>query len=245
MTNAISAAQMQVFRTTLMQASRILYAVGVMEGPTGHISVRVPGADQMIIKPVMIGFEEITEDEFILMEFTGERLEGGGKVGQVPAEYHIHSEIYKARPDVQSVIHTHPPYTVALSASGQTPIAYSFDGGQFTDGVPLFDETTDAITSVQLGERMVRVMGDKAAVVLKNHGVAVAGPSIQETTLRNVRLERTAWMHILAHQAGSTPAPLPPRGAGGGLGEGRQASRAQPTWDYHVRRAERLIARRG
>ena len=89
-TTSPSVEQMTALKTTLLQACRILYAEEVMEGPTGHISVRIPGAQRMLIKPVMIGFEEITQDEFILMEFSGEKLQGGGKVGQVPAEYHIH-----------------------------------------------------------------------------------------------------------------------------------------------------------
>jgi len=214
--------QLKEFKATLVQACRILYVEEVMQGPTGHISVRIPGTDKMLIKPVMIGFEEITEDEFILMD------------------YHIHSELYKARPEFGSVIHTHPPYCVALSASGQTPKAYSFDGGQFADGVPLFDETTSGINSPELGRAVVKAMGPKTQVVLKNHGVAVGGGSIQETTLRNVRLEKTAWMHLLVLQCGGAPTTLQRGGAGGG--DGRMESRAQPTWDYQVRRAERILS---
>lgn len=232
--------QLREFKATLVQACRILYVEEVMQGPTGHISARIPGTDKMLIKPVMIGFEEITEDEFILMDFNGNKIEGGGKVGQVPGEYHIHSELYKARPEFGSVIHTHPPYCVALSASGQTPKAYSFDGGQFADGVPLFDETTSGISSPELGRAVVKAMGPKTQVVLKNHGVAVGGGSIQETTLRNVRLEKTAWMHLLVLQCGGTPTTLQRGGLGGG--DGRMESRAQPTWDYQARRANRILS---
>lgn len=193
----------------------------------------------MLIKPVMIGLEEITEDEFILMELNGEKIEGGGTVGQVPQEYHIHSEIYKARPEVGSVSHTHPPYCVALSSTGQTPKAYSLEGRQFADGVPLFGETTQTITTPELGQAVVRTMAGKNAAVLQYHGVAIAGATIQETCLRNVALERAARNHLIAHQFG-TPTPLGPA-RGGGFSPEITQSRAQPTWDYYVRRADRIL----
>ena len=232
---------LQELRYTLVRACRILYAEGVMEGPTGHISARVPNSSRMLIKPVMVGFEEITEEEFILMDFNGEKLAGGGPVGQVPGEFHIHSEIYRARPDVASVVHTHPLYTVALSASGQTPRAYNLEGRQFASGVPLFDAITDAITTPEMGQAVVRTLGQTLAVVLKCHGVAVGGSSIQEACLRNVSLEEAARMHLLANQAGTPTALGPAEGTFLGSPEVRRA-RAQPTWDYFVRRSERILS---
>src|SRR3954454_6997899 len=97
----------------LIDAGRILETNGQGDFTRGHVSVRVPGdASKFIMKPHSYGFDEITPENIVVCNMDGEKIGGAGRRH---SEVFIHSEIYKARPDVTSVIHTHPTYAVALS----------------------------------------------------------------------------------------------------------------------------------
>jgi L-fuculose-phosphate aldolase len=100
------------------------------------------------MKPHSYGFDEITMENIVVCNLDGEKVSGGGRRH---SEVYIHSEIYKARPDVNSVIHAHPTYAVALSATGHAVRPISQPGSAFKDGVPYFTESITLIRSKDLG----------------------------------------------------------------------------------------------
>jgi ribulose-5-phosphate 4-epimerase/fuculose-1-phosphate aldolase len=192
-------------RQKLIDAGRILDDAGQGDLTRGHVSIRVPGdPTHFYMKPHSFGFEEITPENIVLCNLDGEKISGGGRKH---SEVYIHSEIFKARPDVMSVIHAHPTYAVAWSATGKPLQPISQPGIAFADGVPYFTDTVDLIRSTEMGAGVARALGSHKAVLMRNHGVAVVGATVEEATILTLMLDNAAQIQLLAAAAGG-PGPL-------------------------------------
>jgi L-ribulose-5-phosphate 4-epimerase len=188
----------------LIDAGRVLEHQGLGDLTRGHVSIRVPGdANHFIMKPHSFGFDEITLENIVTCNLEGIKVGGGGRKH---SEVYIHSEIYKARPDVMSVIHAHPTYSVAFSATGQTMQPISQPSVAFADGLPYFNDSIDLIRSQELGAGVARDLGSCKAVLMRNHGVAVVGSTVDEATILTIMLENACQIQLAA-------------AAGGGLGK--------------------------
>lgn len=184
----------------LIDAGRILEAEGHGDLTRGHVSVRVPGdPSHFYMKPHSFGFDEITMENIVVCNLEGEKVGGGGRRH---SEVFIHSEIYCARPDVMSVIHAHPTHAVALSATGKRLRAISQPSVAFKDGFPYFTDTIDLIRGRDTGGGVARALGQCKAVVLRNHGVAVVGASVEEATILTIMLDNACHIQLLAEGAG-------------------------------------------
>ena len=120
----------------------------------------------------------------------------------------MHLETYLARPDVGAVIHTHPMYSIALGATAGGLELLSHDGLLFPDGVPVFDGTAGLVTTPQDGKAVARALGPGRAVLLRNHGILVAGEDISWAVLTALTLERAARIQFIAQVMGD-PVPIP------------------------------------
>ena len=188
----------------LIDAGRILEAQGQGDLTRGHVSIRLPNdPTHFYMKPHSCGLDEITPENIVLCNLDGEKVGGGGRRH---SEVYIHSEIYKLRPDVMSVIHTHPTHAVALSATGRPLLPISQPGVAFAEGVPYFTETIDLIRTPALGAGVARALGAGKAVFLRNHGVAVTGASIEESTVLALLLEEACRIQLLAQAGGGVGA---------------------------------------
>ena len=191
-------------RAKLIAAGSILDRAEQGDLTRGHVSVRVPGdATHFYMKPHSQGLDEITPENIVLCNLAGEKVGGGGKRH---SEVYIHSEIYKVRPDVMSVIHTHPTHAVALSATGKALLPISQPAAAFSDGVGWFTDTIELIRSPELGAGVARALGPHKAVFLRNHGVAVVGASLDESTVLALLLEEACRIQLLAMAAGGAGA---------------------------------------
>ena len=192
-------------RQKLIDAGRILDEAGLADLTRGHVSIRVPGdPTHFYMKPHSFGFEEITPENIVICNLDGEKIGGGGRKH---SEVYIHSEIFKARPDVMSVIHAHPTYAVAWSATGKPLQPISQPAIAFADGVPYFTDTVDLIRSTDMGAGVARALGTHKAVLMRNHGVAVVGATVDEATILTIMLDNAAQIQLLAEAAGG-PGPL-------------------------------------
>ena len=192
-------------RQKLIDAGRILDEAGLADLTRGHVSIRVPGdPTHFYMKPHSFGFEEITPENIVICNLDGEKIGGGGRKH---SEVYIHSEIFKARPDVMSVIHAHPTYAVAWSATGKPLQPISQPGIAFADGVPYFTDTVDLIRSTDMGAGVARALGSHKAVLMRNHGVAVVGATVEEATILTIMLDNAAQIQLLAEAAGG-PGPM-------------------------------------
>jgi L-fuculose-phosphate aldolase len=129
----------------------------------------------------------------------GEKLGGAAKRH---SEVFIHTEIMRARPDVQSVVHTHAMHAVVFSSLGRELLAVGNDGTFFAGNLPIFDETTDLITTQVRGRAVAARLGPSMALILRNHGIATAGRTIEEAVWWALKLERACHAQLLAEAAG-------------------------------------------
>lgn len=190
----------QEARQKIIDGGLILEMEGQGDLTRGHISVRVPGnPNHFFMKPHSYGFDEITMDNMVICNLDGEKVGGGGRRH---SEVFIHSEIFKARPDVNSVIHTHPDHAVALSATGRQVLPISQPGTAFADGVPYYTDTIDLIRTREMGAGVARALGSHKAVLMRNHGVAVVGAAVEESVILAIMLDNACKVQLLAEAAG-------------------------------------------
>jgi L-fuculose-phosphate aldolase len=191
-------------RQVLIDAGRILEAAGQGDLTRGHVSVRVPGdPTHFYMKPHSHGFDEITMENIVICNLDGEKVGGGGRKH---SEVYIHSEIYKQRADVMSVIHTHPPHAVAFSATGRALRPISQPSVAFHDGLPVYTETIELIRTQAMGAGVAAALGPHKAVLMRHHGVAVVGACVEEATILAIMLDNACQIQLLADAAGQQSA---------------------------------------
>jgi len=192
----------------IIDAGLILEAEGQGDLTRGHVSVRVPGDPSLFfMKPHSRGFDEITLENIVICNLEGEKVGGGGRRH---SEVFIHSEIFKARPEINSVIHSHPTHAVALSATGKALRPISQPSVAFSDGLPYFNDTINLIRNKELGAGVARALGSCKAVLMRNHGVALVGATVEESTILAIMLDNACRIQLLAEAAGGIGEVFPP-----------------------------------
>jgi ribulose-5-phosphate 4-epimerase/fuculose-1-phosphate aldolase len=180
----------------------------------GHLSARIPGTRDLLIKPVLVSLRDIRArdilriniDEYKARIAENERkISGTAKAIREPAlpprETIIHCAVYEARPDVNSVIHTHQLYATAFGAAG-TPIKpIHVTSAAFGRGTPILDKP-DLIVSEADGRIIAKALGKHNALLLRNHGVVTVGTSVEHAVCNAVYLERSAKMQLIATMVG-------------------------------------------
>lgn len=166
----------------------------------GHLSVRDPQARGVWMKAAGWGFEEIGPEQVVLVDPDGEVLEG---TARRHAEYPIHTEVMAARPDVNCVVHTHSASAVAFGATGAPLRPVSHEANLFVPpSIARYDGTTDLILTRELGASLARVLGDRNAALMVNHGVVVAAADLPTAVVTTVLLDRACRMQLTTMAAG-------------------------------------------
>jgi L-fuculose-phosphate aldolase len=182
-------------RELVALSSRILGAAEQDDLIWGHSSARDPDGRGAWLKASGWSLDEITADRVQLVDGNGDVLAGDGPRH---SEYPIHTEILAARPDVGGVVHTHPPYAVALAAAGHELLPVSHAANYFVPpSVPRFTATADLILTPELGKQVAATLGSASAVFLVNHGVVTVGRDLRHATVAAVLLERAAYQQWL------------------------------------------------
>jgi ribulose-5-phosphate 4-epimerase/fuculose-1-phosphate aldolase len=197
-------------RVNLAACYRLMHEFDMVEMIANHISARVPGTtDQFLINPYGMLYEEITASSLVKIDLEGNILFNATDYGINQAGYVIHSAIHAARHDVECVIHTHTLAGMAVSAMkvGLLPIAQT--SMRWAKGVAYHDYEGIAI-NLEERERLVRDLGDKDAMILRNHGLLACGPSIPECFNNMYRLERACQLQVMALSC-NTELALPPQ----------------------------------
>lgn len=174
---------------------RILFAQGHDSGLAGQITARCENPAQYYTQPFGFGFDEISTDNLLTVDEDLQVIEGEGMAN--PAN-RFHSWIYRARPDVRCVIHTHPPHISALSMLG-VPLKIShMDSCMLYDDVAFLANWPGVPVGNEEGEIITAVLADKRAALLCHHGLVVAGKSIEEACMLAIQCERAARLQLLA-----------------------------------------------
>jgi len=189
---ALDSSELKELREKLITACHILDHEGVTDG-YGHVSVRVPGAEAFItIANVSPGC--VTPDRLIMQDFDGNHL-GGAKTP--PNEWPIHACILKARPDVMAVSHTHSKWSTIFSV---LPIKLKpmHHYGKFlsADGPPVY-QGIGLVRTVERGNDLAAALGEGPVVLMRAHGDAVVGASVEQVIERTTRLAMLGeWNHL-------------------------------------------------
>jgi L-fuculose-phosphate aldolase len=221
----------------LIVAGKVLVAEGQDDFTRGHISMRVPGNPKLFfMKPHSMGLDEITMKNILTIDLEGNVVAG---TARRHSEVYIHSEIFKVRADVNCVIHTHPTYSVALSATGRPIKAYSQPGAMFAGEVGVYTDTITLIRSHAMGAGVAKALGRGRAVLLKNHGIVMTGKTIEEAVIGTIMLENAATIQLLTEAAGEPAPEFPPDDIAKFKQEIGQPEQFKINFDYLARRVKR------
>ena len=187
---------------------QILAKLGLFKETTGHVSSRSAGGAAMLIRGR--GKEEsgllfTKPSDVVLANFDGQRLDKKS-VLKTPNESVIHGELYKARPNVGGIVHAHPPSIVLTSMAGieLRPIFGGFDprGMRMAiKGIPVYQSSL-TLHKVEHVREMMDVMGNNDICVLRGHGVVVCGSSVEDATIKAIKLDNLATLNLQAAMLG-------------------------------------------
>ena len=209
----------------LVQSCRILYReVRSVQNPDpiGHFSARVPGTEEILIKPRDVGWNRVTADDIVTFDLKYRRLSGPEyEIIELP----IHVEMYKSREDVMAVVHTHQTYATLMGTLGLKLELLDHNTLAFAGGVPVYDESIDPtyfspkfrtlIREERQGQILARKMGGSNAIILKAHGPVVVGKSVEEACMATVALENAAKAQIIAAMVRGQREPIESLGIAG------------------------------
>ena len=167
--------------------SRVLADFGVLDG-FGHVSARDPKNPNHFLMSRSLAPALVTADDIMEFDLDGNAVDARGR--SVFLERFIHSEIYKARPDVMSVVHTHSPGVIPFSVS-QVPLRPMYHNPSFlAAGAPVWDirkdfgETDMLVSDSPRGKSLAQTLGDKPVVLMRGHGDVTVGPSVKMAVFR-------------------------------------------------------------
>jgi ribulose-5-phosphate 4-epimerase/fuculose-1-phosphate aldolase len=195
----------------LAAGSRILADQGVFDA-AGHVSLRHPARTDRFLMSSALAPALVTAEDIMEFDLAGEACENPARKGFL--ERFIHSEIYRKRPDVMAVVHSHSASVIPFSLV-HTPLRAMYHNAAFlAAGVPVFDirnlfgATDMIIGSREKGAALAETLADKAVALLRAHGMVVVGPSLQTAVFRAVFTEANARIQQQAVALGSPIAAL-------------------------------------
>lgn len=183
-------------KQTLVDAIRMLAVAGLIDH-SGHGSARRDGRSFYINSGASVR-STLTAGDIVAVDLDGRLLEGAARP---PLEFHIHSEIYRARPDVAAVLHTHPHWSTFLTIAG-VRIQPVYAQGTLLGEMPLLDSPL-SVNTKEMGQRLAATLGGGRAALLKSHGVVVAGADLVECFALALYCEENAYRQYMAMQVGS------------------------------------------
>lgn len=215
---------------------RALFDAGHDSGLAGQITARAEADGTYYTQRLGLGFDEVTDENLLLVDEDLTVLDDSGVQGMANPANRFHSWIYRARPDVQCIVHTHAFHVAALSML-EVPLVVSH-----MDTTPLYDDCAfladwpGVPVGNEEGEIISAALGDKKAVLLAHHGHVVAGASIEEACSLAVLIERAAKLQLAAMAAGAVR-PLPEHLAREAHDWTLTLQRSRANFAYYARRA--------
>jgi ribulose-5-phosphate 4-epimerase/fuculose-1-phosphate aldolase len=182
------------------QACAVLAGSGNDDMVWGHVCLRDPDGRGLWIKAAGWGLEEVTPDRVQLLGFDGALLEGHGPVH---IEFHIHAALLAARPEINSVVHTHAPAAVSFAALGVPLRPVSHEGCLFTPpDIPRFTRSGGLIADEELGRALAETVGQRNAALIPAHGVVALGADVALATMTSIFLDRACRVQLPVEAAG-------------------------------------------
>ncbi|MGF1493995.1 MAG: class II aldolase/adducin family protein [Microcoleaceae cyanobacterium] len=185
----------------LAAAFRLFAHYGFDEGVAGHITARDPEhSDCFWVNPFGMYFGQIRVADLILVNHHGEVIQGNRPVNS--AAFAIHSQVHQARPDVVAAAHAHSLYGKAWSCLGRLLDPLSQDACSFYDDHAVFNDYTGVVLETDEGKRIGQALGQKKAVILRNHGLLTVGHSVDEAAWWFITMDRSCQAQLMAEAVG-------------------------------------------
>jgi L-fuculose-phosphate aldolase len=179
----------------LVDAIRMLERAGLIDH-NGHCSARRDETSFYINSGASVR-GSLTTADIVTVDLRGDLLEG---TARPPLEFHIHSEIYRARPDVNAVMHTHPQWSTFLTMTG-VPYQPVYAQGVLLGDLPIMDSPL-SVNTKPMGEKLAATLGRGPAALLKAHGAVTVGADVVEAFVLAAYLEENAYRQYMAMQIG-------------------------------------------
>jgi ribulose-5-phosphate 4-epimerase/fuculose-1-phosphate aldolase len=211
MQDRVSAEEWKI-RVDLAAAYRLVAHYGWDDLVFTHLSARVPGPEHhFLLNPYQLMFEEVTASSLVKVDMSGNPVEPTPFITNA-AGFTIHSALHMAREDAQAVIHLHTPDGQAVSAhaDGLMPLTQT---AMLIRGEIAYHDYEGVAVDLGERERLIADLGDKHAMILRNHGTLALGENVGEAFIRIYFLERACEAQIKALSAGEGNISNPPQGA--------------------------------
>jgi len=223
----------------LVAANRILYDQHVVDA-FGHVSVRHDKHRDRFLLARSMAPALVTAADILEFDLDGHPLDAGGKA--VYLESFIHGEIYRVRPDVAAIVHSHSHAVIPFGVVRSHKLRAIFHMSGFVGAeTPIFeirecagDGSDLLIRNRELGAALAKSLGPKAVVLMRGHGVTVTGPSLQEAVYRGVYVDVNARLQLEAIGLGAVNYLTEPEGRAAAAANASQIGRAWELWKMKV-----------
>jgi len=204
----------QALRRKVALGTRILAMQNCLGDILGHLSARIQETDSMFLRCLGgdergLLYTDVAQVRTLKFDRAANEVEGY----RVPIELPIHGEIYKAKPEVQSVVHAHPYHCLLASITGVElrPVYGAYEPlglSAAMQGIPVYPRSV-LIDGPELAAELIATMGDRDCCLMRGHGITVTGPSVEAVTLLALRLNLLARISFEATRVGGQLRPLP------------------------------------
>ena len=225
-------------------ANHILYDQGILDG-FGHVSVRDPQASTQFLLARNMAPALVRGGDVLAFDLAGDPV--GVDPPRIYLERFIHAAIYRLRPDINAVVHSHAPSILpfgVVSGAELCPICHM--SGFIRRGTPIYEIRDDVgegsdllIRSLRLGECLARKLSDHPLILMRGHGMTVVGSTLQEAVFRAVYTESNARAQMAAAQLGTSTFLTPEEAAAADAANVGQMGRA---WEFWALRAAAAVA---
>ena len=189
---------LEAIRNELVKLHLLLPKSNLVTWTSGNVSIRDPQSGLVAIKPSGVMYEDLTAEDMVVLDLDGKVVEGTKKPSSDTAS---HLYVYRQRPDVFGVVHTHSPYATAFAAIGKPiPVYLTAQADEFGGPIPCGGFAL--IGGEEIGKVVVDCIGKSPAIILKNHGVFTVGPSGKAAVKAAIMVEDVARTIWLAKQLG-------------------------------------------
>lgn len=185
-------------RQSIIDACRDMNRLGINQGTSGNISLR--HGDGMLITPTSVPYDSMRPEQIVFM-----KLDGAPGAGQRPSsEWRFHRDILKARPEMNAVVHAHPPYSTTLAIMGrEIPAVHYMIACAGGDTIPCAPYAT--FGTEELSRHAVAALEGRSACLLAHHGMIAVGASLAKTMWLAVEVETLARQYHGCLQIGTPP----------------------------------------
>jgi L-fuculose-phosphate aldolase len=187
-----------LLKKELVFASRKVFQKNLCQRGEGNLSIRIPGTNEFLVTPTYNDYENMTIDDVVHMNIDGTKISG---MRNASSEFKLHIAIYKARPKVNIVIHTHSPYATMMAVA-RKDLPPVLEEMVIWVGGPVKCASFTKANSVEIGDVAVEALGDTNAILLANHGVLVCGRNTEAALKTAELVEKMAWLYKGASDLG-------------------------------------------